>query len=83
MHVGGRLDYLPFDVFPCVWLWEEIAFTLDEPWGGQAYAVGIEPQTAYPALGMTELRRQGGHGLTVGPEAVLATAITLTVEHPG
>ncbi|MEA2620925.1 MAG: hypothetical protein QOC97_1698, partial [Chloroflexota bacterium] len=73
----------PLDVFPCVWLWEEIAHTRDAPWSGQAYAVGIEPQTAYPALGMTELRRHGGHGLTIRPEADLAATITLSVEHPG
>jgi galactose mutarotase-like enzyme len=71
----------PLDVFPCVWLWEEIAFTQDPPWGGQAYAVGIEPQAAYPALGMTELRRRGGHGLTVGPDASLTATVRLNVEH--
>ena len=82
LGLAARLTW-PLDVFPCVWLWEEIAFTQDEPWSGRAYAVGIEPQTAYPALGMTELRRHGGHGLTVGPEAVLSAAISLTVEHQG
>jgi hypothetical protein len=81
LGVAARMTW-PLDVLPCVWLWEEIAFTQDEPWSGQAYAVGIEPQAAYPALGMTELRRQGGHGLTVGPEAALAATVTLTVERP-
>jgi galactose mutarotase-like enzyme len=82
LGLAARLSW-PLDAFPCVWLWEEIAFTADPPWSGQAYAVGIEPQVAYPALGMTELRRQGGHGLTIGPEAVLAATVTLTVEHVG
>ena len=82
LGLAARMTW-PIDIFPCVWLWEEIAFTRDEPWGGRAYAVGIEPQTAYPALGMTELRRHGGHGLIVGPQAVLAAAITLTVERLG
>jgi hypothetical protein len=82
LGLAARMTW-PLHIFPCVWLWEEIAFTRDEPWNGRAYAVGIEPQTAYPALGMTELRRAGGHGLTVGPEAVLGATATLTVEHPG
>jgi hypothetical protein len=82
LGVAARMTW-PLDVFPCVWLWEEIAFTHDHPWNGKAYAVGIEPQAACPALGMTELRRQGGHGLTIGPDGVLAATITLTVEHPG
>ncbi len=80
LGLAARVSW-PLEVFPCVWLWEEIAFTADDPWNGQAYAVGIEPQTAYPALGMSGLRRSGGQGLTLGPADVLATAITLSVEH--
>ena len=79
LGLAARLTW-PLDVFPCVWLWEEIRFTQDRPWGGQAYAVGIEPQAAYPALGMTELRRHGGHGLSIGPGAALEATITLSVE---
>ena len=66
LGLAARLSW-PMDVFPCVWLWEEIASPTDAPWNGQAYAVGIEPHVAYPAVGMTELRRRGGHGLTLGP----------------
>jgi len=82
LGLAARMTW-PLDVFPCVWLWEEIAFSHDHPWNGQAYAVGIEPQAAYPALGMTELRRHGGHGLTVGPDGILTATVTLTVEHSG
>ena len=82
LGLAARMTW-PLEMFPCVWLWEEIAFTHDHPWNGQAYAVGIEPQTAYPALGMTELRRQGGRGLTVAPDGVLAATVTLTVEQLG
>lgn len=82
LGLAARMTW-PLDVFPCVWLWEEIGFTHDHPWNGQAYAVGIEPQTAYPALGMTELRRQGGHGLMVDADGVLSATLTLTVEQLG
>jgi galactose mutarotase-like enzyme len=80
LGLAARLSW-PLDVFPVVWLWEEIASTQDPPWNGEAYAVGIEPQTAYPALGMTELRRHGGHGITLGPDRVLGATVTLSVEH--
>jgi galactose mutarotase-like enzyme len=80
LGLAARVSW-PLEVFPCVWLWEEIAFTSDDPWNGQAYAVGIEPQTAYPALGMSALRRHGGQGHTLEPAGVLATSVTLSVEH--
>jgi galactose mutarotase-like enzyme len=79
LDLAAQLSW-PLETFPCVWLWEEIAFTQDAPWNGHAYAVGIEPQTAYPALGMSGLRRHGGHGLTLGPGAAIATTVTLSVE---
>lgn len=80
LGLAARLSW-PLEVFPVVWLWEEIASTQDPPWNGQAYAIGIEPQTAYPALGMTELRRHGGRGITIDAGDVVAATVTLTVEH--
>jgi galactose mutarotase-like enzyme len=71
----------PLEVFPCVWLWEEIRATSAAPWNGEAYAVGIEPQTAYPALGMTELRRRGTHGLSLQPGESMTATVTVNVEH--
>jgi galactose mutarotase-like enzyme len=79
LGLAARLSW-PREVFPVVWLWEEIRFTDDPPWNGQAYAVGIEPHVAYPAVGMTELRRRGGHGLILEPGASLAGTVTLSVE---
>jgi hypothetical protein len=70
----------PLEVFPCVWLWEEIVATAAAPWNGEAFAVGIEPQAAYPALGMTELRRRGGHGLGLAPQESMTATVVLTVE---
>jgi galactose mutarotase-like enzyme len=78
LGLSARVTW-PLDVFPCVWLWEEIHWTMDAPWNGQAYAVGIEPQAAYPAVGMTELRALGRNGLTIEPEGTLAATITITV----
>jgi hypothetical protein len=80
LGLAVRLSW-PLDLFPCVWLWEEIAFTQDPPWNGRAFAIGIEPHVAFPALGMTELRRRGGHGLIIGPGSRLAATVTLSVEH--
>jgi galactose mutarotase-like enzyme len=80
LGLTARLTW-PLDVFPVVWLWEEIGSSQEAPWNGQAFAVGIEPQAAYPALGMTELRRTGGQGITLGPGAVLNATVTLSVGH--
>lgn len=71
----------PIETFPCVWLWEELTATDAAPWGGEAYAVGIEPQAAYPAVGMTELRRRGGHGLVLRPHESVTVPVTMTIEH--
>jgi hypothetical protein len=79
LGLAARLSW-PSEIFPVVWLWEEIAFTDDPPWNGQAYAVGVEPHVAYPAVGMTELRRRGGHGLVLDPDASVAATVTLRVE---
>lgn len=80
--VAVRVQW-PVDLFPCVWLWEELTATADAPWDGRAYAVGIEPQTASPAVGMTELRRRGGHGLRLAAGGPVTGTISLTVEHLG
>jgi hypothetical protein len=79
LGLAARLSW-PREIFPVVWLWEEIGFTQDAPWNGEAYAVGIEPHVAYPAVGMTELRRRGGHGLSLDPDASVAGTVTLNVE---
>lgn len=79
LGLAARLSW-PIEVFPCVWLWEEIRYSQDPPWSGQAYAVGIEPQTAYPALGMSGLRRNGGKGLTLGPGESMTADVNLSVE---
>jgi galactose mutarotase-like enzyme len=80
LGLAARLTW-PLDVFPVVWLWEEIGSSQEAPWNGQAFAVGIEPQAAYPALGMTELRRTGGQGITLEPGAALNATVTLSVGH--
>jgi hypothetical protein len=75
-----RVDW-PIDVFPYVWLWEELTSTQDPPWNGEAYGVGIEPQVAYPAVGMTELRRRGGRGVSLAAGGSIEAAVSVTVEH--
>jgi hypothetical protein len=79
LDLAARVTW-PLDVFPCVWLWEEVAYTADPPWGGRAYAVGVEPQAAWPALGMTGLRRFGGRGLTLDAGESISATVTVTVE---
>ncbi len=80
LGVAVRMDW-PLDLFPCVWLWQEFAATAEAPWDGRTYAVGIEPQVAFPAVGMTEIRRRGGRGLRLPAGDTLSATVSLTVEH--
>ncbi len=70
----------PLDLFPCVWLWEELTASTEAPWDGTTYAVGVEPQAAFPAVGMTEVRRRGGRGVRLGAGASVTGTVSLTVE---
>ena len=40
----------PLEVFSCLWLWQELGGTLDYPWYGAAYVMGVEPHTSCPAV---------------------------------
>jgi hypothetical protein len=39
-------------VLPYLWLWHELGATVDHPWWGRAYVVGVEPFSSYPTDGL-------------------------------
>ncbi|MFD0683011.1 DUF4432 family protein [Actinomadura fibrosa] len=39
-------------VLPHLWLWQEQGATIDHPWWGRAYVVGLEPFAGYPTDGL-------------------------------
>jgi galactose mutarotase-like enzyme len=61
-------------VFRYVWLWQEFCGTREYPWWGQAYLVGIEPQSSIPSLGLERAIARGTQ-LTLEPGSSLSTEI--------
>jgi len=45
---------------PYLWIWEEMGQTIDRPWDGEYWALGIEPSNAADGVGLS-----GGSGLTL------------------
>ncbi|QFG25103.1 DUF4432 family protein [Actinomadura sp. WMMB 499] len=56
-------------VLPHLWLWQELGATVDHPWWGRAYAVGLEPFAGYPTDGLAAAV-DNGTALHLGPRAV-------------
>ena len=66
------------EVFPCLWLWEELCGSADYPWWGRCYVAGIEPNSTPTGGGLTEAVENGTqHRLPPGKSlhsALCATA---------
>jgi hypothetical protein len=69
-------------VFPCAWLWLEIAGTREPPWRGKARLIGLEPNTTWPANGLADAERRGARMMTLEPGASVETAVRLNVFKP-
>jgi hypothetical protein len=39
-------------VMPYLWMWQELGATVDHPWWGRAYVIGLEPFSSYPTDGL-------------------------------
>jgi len=70
------------DLFKCVWLWYELGGTLDAPWFGNARLLGVEPSTSWPATGLADIKRRGGHLLRLSPGQSVRTTLCLNVFKP-
>ncbi|MBP1992418.1 DUF4432 family protein [Paenibacillus eucommiae] len=40
--------------FPYLWFWQEFGETVDYPWYGRHYNIGLEPFSSYPTSGLSE-----------------------------
>lgn len=56
-------------VLPHLWLWQELGATVDHPWWGRAYVVGLEPFAGHPTDGLAAAV-ENGTALKLGPRAV-------------
>ena len=50
------------EVMPFLWYWQEFGNTIDYPWFGRHYNIGLEPFSSYPTHGLTEALRNGTAG---------------------
>lgn len=69
-------------LFPCAWLWFELAGTAEAPWFGRARLIGLEPNTTMPAAGLAGARAGGGRLLQLVPGEETATVLRLHVFSP-
>lgn len=46
---------------PYLWVWQELGGTLDKPWNGSVFALGIEPSSAPHAAGLDHEMDRAGH----------------------
>lgn len=47
------------DVFPVVWLWQELCGSRDHPWYGRSYVMGVEPHTSALGRGLVQAIEHG------------------------
>ncbi|GAA2454761.1 hypothetical protein GCM10010191_87170 [Actinomadura vinacea] len=66
LGLGVRWDA---SVLPYLWMWQELGASLDYPWWGRAYVMGLEPFAGRPTDGLAEAAANGT-ALTLGPREV-------------
>jgi len=64
----------PINVFPYLWLWQELYGTSGFPWFRRTYALALEPQSIVPESGEPPITLEGGESISV---TVSASVITL------
>ena len=80
LGLGFALTW-PLDVFPCLWLWQELNGTQGYPWHGSTYVMGVEPHTSPTAAGLaTAIER--GTARTLQPGGSLEATLTATLFTP-
>jgi Domain of unknown function (DUF4432) len=72
----------PVEVFPCVWLWQELCGTQEYPWYGTSYVMGVEPHTSCPADGLAMAVARGA-ARTLGPGEGVEADLTAVLFAPG
>ncbi len=77
-NLGIALVFDP-SIFSCVWLWEEFGYTVDYPWFGRAYVLGMEPHSSLPGA-----RESGGRLLNLaGGDRMETDLLAVVYEAPG
>ena len=82
LGVGFGLAW-PLDVFPHVWLWQELNGTQGYPWYGRSYVMGVEPNTSFPADGLAAAVERGTAQALAPGDTVEATLTAVVFEPRG
>jgi galactose mutarotase-like enzyme len=69
-------------IFPCAWLWLELAGTAEPPWHGITRLIGLEPNASWPGVGLAESARRGRPLLTLEPGVERTAWVRLHVLQP-
>jgi hypothetical protein len=69
-------------VFPYLWVWGELGGTRGWPWFGRARALGIEPVSSWPSVGVAALREGNGSQIVLAPGEEKAGRVELRLEWP-
>jgi hypothetical protein len=59
---------------PYLWIWEEMGQTIDSPWDGKYWALGIEPSNAADGVGLN-----GGPAVTLGINEKIEWSVQLKI----
>lgn len=59
LGIGVELSW-PLELFPHLWLWQELRASPGYPWFRRAYAMALEPQSTVPEGGKPPIRIGGG-----------------------
>jgi hypothetical protein len=80
LGLGFALTW-PLDVFPCVWLWQELCGTQEYPWYGSTYVMGVEPHSSPTAAGLATAIEHGT-ARTLQPGESLEATLTAALFAP-
>jgi hypothetical protein len=71
------------EVFPVACMWQELGATTGFPWFGRGYALAIEPNTSWPAAGISEVARTTRTQCVLGPaESVESELCAVVYDSP-
>ena len=71
----------PVEVFPVLWVWQELCGSRGYPWYHNAYALGLEPCTSFATTGLAGLAEviQAGRERHLSPGERLTTGLKATI----
>jgi hypothetical protein len=67
------------EIFPVACMWQELGASTGFPWFGRGYALAIEPNTSWPAAGITEVARTTRTQGVLGPGESIETELCAVV----